>query len=189
MPSKGSRVFSGRGDDGFTHLWGGSSRVPKYAPQPEAYGTLDEANAAIGVARASGCHPETAANLRTVQQDLIQAMGDLARDESATGQEEPLLPHRRVQWLEQQIQALEAHVRPFRGFVLPGQSLPGAFLHQARAVVRRSERAVARMVHQGWDRNPALLPYLNRLSSYLFILALWEDQQAAHRAPGAPKEA
>lgn len=171
------RLFTGKGDDGYTFLWGGE-RVPKHALQPEAYGTVDEASAAIGLARASGCHPRTVAGLRQVQQDLILAMGDLARPAHKAAESPALLQADRVRWLEEQIQALEAEVPPLQGFVLAGESVPGAFLHQARCVTRRAERAVARLVHEGWPGNPQVLPYLNRLSSYLFALALWEDARA-----------
>ncbi|MGC8839737.1 MAG: cob(I)yrinic acid a,c-diamide adenosyltransferase [Anaerolineae bacterium] len=171
------RFFSGQGDDGYTSLWGGG-RVPKHALQPEAYGTVDEASAAIGLARASGCHPRTAAGLQQVQRDLILAMGDLARPPERAAESPALLQADRVRWLEEQIHALEAELPPLQGFVLAGESLPGAFLHQARCVTRRAERAVARLVHEGWPGNPQVLPYLNRLSSYLFALALWEDARA-----------
>jgi len=94
-----------------------------------------------------------------------------------------------VQWLEEQIRVLESQIPPLAGFVLPGESFPGALLHQARCVVRRGERVVARLVHEGWDHNPQVLPYLNRLSSYLFVLALWEDHRATGTLPEQPGEA
>ncbi|MGQ9586256.1 MAG: cob(I)yrinic acid a,c-diamide adenosyltransferase [Anaerolineae bacterium] len=181
-------MFSGKGDDGYTTLWGGG-RVPKYAPQLEAVGSLDEAAAVIGLARASGCHAHTAARLKEVQQDLIQVRGDLARRQDPDRPASPLLGGERVRWLEGEIQKLEAQAPPLTGFVLPGDSLPGAFLHQARCVVRRAERVVARMVHEGWAGNPDALPYLNRLSSYLFVLALWEDARAVGRLLRQPIEA
>lgn len=178
MPRRPSRkLFTGKGDDGYTSLWGGG-RVPKHALQPEAYGAVDEASAAIGVARASGCHPRTAAGLKQVQQDLVLLMGDLARPPEKASEAPALLQAERVRWLEEQIRVLEAEVPALEGFVLAGESLPGAFLHQARCVTRRAERAVSRLVHEGWPGNPQVLPYLNRLSSYLFALALWEDARA-----------
>lgn len=182
------KLFTGKGDDGCTSLWGGG-RVPKHALQPEAYGTVDEASAAIGLARASGCHPRTAAGLRQVQQDLILAMGDLARPADRAAESPALLPAERVRWLEEQIRTLEGEVPLLQGFVLAGESLPGAFLHQARCVTRRAERAVARLVHEGWPGNPQVLPYLNRLSSYLFALALWEDARAKGTLPPRTAEA
>lgn len=185
---KRTRLFSGKGDDGYTSLWG-RDRVPKHALQPEAYGTVDEASAAIGLARASGCHPRTATALRRVQQDLILVMGDLARPPEEAGQAPPLLGTERTRWLEEQMQRLEAEVPPLQGFVLAGDSLPGAFLHQARCVTRRAERVVSRLVHEGWAGNPEVLPYLNRLSSYLFALALWEDARAKGLLRPGPLEA
>ena len=176
MAKRASAMYSGAGDDGYTALIGGR-RVPKYAPQPEAYGALDEAQAALGLARASGCHPRTAAALRVVQGHLVQAMADLARGPGAAPAEPHLGP-----------EPLEPETPPMRGFVLPGGSLAGAFLHQARAVVRRAERQAVRMAHQGFDLPPNILPFLNRLSSYLFVLAQWEDARASS-APPPPQEA
>jgi cob(I)alamin adenosyltransferase len=88
------------------------------------------------------------------------------------------LPQGRVEWLERTIDELEAQLPPLRAFVVPGDSPAGAALHLARTVVRRAERQVARLVHQGDVSNAELVRYLNRLSSLLFVLARWEDRLA-----------
>jgi cob(I)alamin adenosyltransferase len=187
MGRQESRMFGGGGDDGYTFLMGGK-RVAKYALAPEALGTLDEVSAALGLARAAGCHPTTAAGLKQIQRDLMRVMGDLAHPQGES-MSAPLLPAERRQWLEEQIRHLEEQLPTFEGFVLAGDSFVGALLHLARTVVRRSERVVARMVHEGWDHNPQVLAYLNRLSSYLFVLALWEDRQTLGRSPLETREA
>ncbi len=179
----GSQFYTRRGDDGTTGLLG-PERVPKDDPRLEACGTVDEAQAALGLARAGGCTPRTAQVLLAVQRDLPLLMAELV----ATGQAGHLLAGRitaaHVDRLEGWIAELEALVPMPRQFVIPGNSLPGAALHLARTVVRRAERL---MVHLTDDRRPGndqLVRYLNRLSSLLFVLALFEDQAAieTHRA-------
>ena len=179
-PSEGdgpaSPWFTRRGDDGYTGLLG-PGRVPKYDPRPEAYGAVDEAQAALGLARASGCAPATNEILVAVQRDLSALMSELA----AAGTEDSPFAGRitagHVAQLEGWLREVEAHVQMPREFVVPGDSAPGAALHLARTIVRRAERRVARLLHRDMLANDHLLHYLNRLSSLLFLLACSEDQR------------
>ena len=182
-----SHFYSGQGDDGCTGLLG-PERVPKNDPRPEAYGTVDETQAALGVVRAGGCAPVTSELLLAVQGDLHTLMAEL----SAAGQ--PSSPFAgsitgdHVQVLEDGIASVEDQVAVPREFVLPGDSQPGAALHLARTVARRAERATVRLVHDGLLDNPWPLRYLNRLSSLLFVLACLEDQAARKDVPGRPED-
>ena len=173
----GSRWYTRHGDDGYTGLLG-PERVPKYDPRPEAYGTVDEAQAALGLARAAGCAPEVVAILLEVQRTLSTLMAELA----AAGTEESSFAGRitaaHVAQLEAWLAETEARVEVPRDFVVPGDSLPGAALHVARTVVRRAERQAARLLHGGLLGNELVLHYLNRLSSLLFLLAHAEDRRA-----------
>lgn len=172
-----SRFYTGRGDDGYTGLLG-PERVPKYDLRPEAYGTVDEAQAAIGLARASGCSPHTDKILLAIQRDLYTLMAELA----AAGDEDSVFAGRvtakHLSQLEDWIAQIEKGVKMPREFVVPGDSQPGAALHLARTVVRRAERHAVRLDHEGVLANHLVLRYLNRLSSLLYVLALAEDQAA-----------
>ncbi len=177
MPSLMTGVFYTRaGDDGYTSLLG-EGRVAKYTLQPEAYGTVDEASAAMGVARAAAQSTRTQQLLLTAQRDLYHMMAELA----STQQTAPLfrkVDARRVAWLEEQTDAVTALITLPKDFVVPGDSLPGAYLDLARTIVRRAERLVVRLIHDGLVENVELMRYLNRLSSLLFVLALYENALA-----------
>ena len=170
-----SKTYTGSGDDGFTGLLGGG-RVPKYDPRPEAYGTVDEAQAAMGLARAATRHPRTRAVLLEAQRDLYHVMAELAAATPEAAERVDGLPEGRVAWLEGTIDDLDAALHDLRAFVVPGEGLASAALHLARTVVRRAERQVARLVHQGDVPNVELVRYLNRLSTLLFVLARWEEE-------------
>ncbi len=182
-----SRFYTGRGDDGYTGLLG-QERVPKYDPRPEAYGTVDEAQAAIGLARASGCTPQTAKILLAIQRDLHTVMAELA----AAGDDDSVfagaVTTEHLDRLEGWIAQLEDQVEMPKEFVIPGDSQPGAALHLARTVIRRAERRAVRLVHEGVLANPQLIRYLNRLSSLLFVLAIAEDQEATGREATLAKD-
>ncbi len=168
--------YTRAGDDGYTSLLG-EGRVAKYMPQPEAYGTVDEASAAIGVARASAQSEETRQMLLTAQRDLYHLMAELA----ATQQTAHLfrkITAERVAWLEAQTDRITQRIRLPKEFVVPGDSLPGAYLDLARTVVRRAERIVVHLLHDGLIENVELVRYLNRLSSLLFVLSLYENALA-----------
>lgn len=181
-----SRFYTGRGDDGYTGLLG-PERVPKYDLRPEAYGTVDEAQAAIGLARASGCTAQADGILLAIQRDLYTLMAELA----ATGDDSPFaggVTSRHLDQLEGWLGQFEALVKMSKEFVVPGDSQVGAALHLARTVVRRAERRAVRLMHGGLLVNHLVVRYLNRLSSLLYVLALAEDQEATERGATPVKE-
>jgi cob(I)alamin adenosyltransferase len=161
--------------------------VPKYDPRPEAYGTVDEAQAALGLARAAGCTPRSGEILLAIQRDLYELMAELA----ATGNEDSpfasSVQAAHVAQLEDWIAEFEAQVEMPREFVIPGDSHPGAALHLARTVVRRAERRAVRLLDEGLLGGGQVLGYLNRLSSLLFVLALYEDRAAQGSDPTLAK--
>ncbi len=169
-----TRFFTGTGDDGFTGILG-EGRVPKYHPRPEAVGTIDEATAALGVARATCKADQIASILVTIQRDLYNVMAEIsATPEMAIGFR--VIGEKHVAWLESQADKLSGIVQIPSDFILPGDSPGGAALDMARTIVRRAERLVAQLVHSGEIENLDLLRYLNRLSSLCFVLELLENQ-------------
>jgi cob(I)alamin adenosyltransferase len=178
-----SQFYTQRGDDGYTGLLG-PERVPKYDLRPQAYGTVDEAQAAMGLARASRCTPRTGEILLAVQRDLYPLMAELADGSTFAGS----ITGANVGQLESWIGEIEAEVEMPREFVIPGDSPAGAALHLARTVVRRAERLAVRLVHEGLLDNNQVLRYLNRLSSLLFVLACSEDLARTRSAPTQAKE-
>jgi cob(I)alamin adenosyltransferase len=164
------------GDDGTTGLLG-EGRLPKYHPRIETLGVLDEASAALGLARALCKAPQTADLLKTVQRDLYTIMSEVAASPEHAKRFQTLEPGR-VQWLEAQTEAITARVPAPAEFTLPGDSVPEAALALARTVVRRAERRVAELFDNGEIANRVLMQYLNRLSSLCFALELYENAQA-----------
>jgi cob(I)alamin adenosyltransferase len=164
-----TRIYTRGGDTGETSL-GDGSRVPKQALRVAAFGTVDEANATIGLARlhAKG---EVDAALARIQNDLFDLGADLCTPEDGRRAEGALriLPSQ-VERLEREIDALNADLAPLNSFVLPGGSECAAHLHLARTVTRRAERLVADLA-AGEQVNPEALKYLNRLSDHLFVLS------------------
>lgn len=167
--------YTRTGDEGYTDLLGG--RVPKYDPRPETYGTIDEATSCVGLARALAASERTKAILVEVQRDLYLMMAELAfTPEMRQSKYHVTAEH--VARIERETDALEQEVELPPHFVLPGDSVAGAALDVARAVVRRAERLAVRLAHDGAVANDQVLAYLNRLSSLLFILARFEDREA-----------
>ncbi len=168
--------YTATGDDGYTGVLG-RDRVPKYAVRPDAYGTVDEASAVLGLARAQVTHEPLHGLILSIQRDLYNLMADLAtQPESAT--RPPWLQAERLHWLEQNTDVLGAQVEMPRAFIVPGDSIGSATLDLARTVVRRAERLVARLSHEGELRDDTPLKYLNRLSSLLFVMARVADLAA-----------
>jgi cob(I)alamin adenosyltransferase len=170
-----TRIYTKLGDGGETHL-GDMSRVSKLHPRVEAYGTVDELNAAIGVALLEPLPELFVRWLSRVQNDLLDVGADLsvpapeAGSPSSGGGERPRL---RVdpgytEWLEQACDEVNAKLPPLRSFVIPGGTPAGAHLHVCRTVCRRAER---RAIAVGDEVNPEVVRYLNRLSDMLFILS------------------
>jgi cob(I)alamin adenosyltransferase len=171
-----TRIYTRLGDRGETHL-GDMSRVSKLHPRVEAYGTVDELNAAIGVAMLQPGLPETFAEwLRRVQNDLLDVGADLSvpappaeRSSSGRGGQERLrIGPAYTEWLEHACDEVNAKLEPLRSFVIPGGSPAAGQLHVCRTVCRRAER---RAIAVGEEGNPEVVRYLNRLSDLLFILA------------------
>jgi cob(I)alamin adenosyltransferase len=169
-----TKWYTTTGDDGYTGVLG-RERVPKYDERPEAYGTVDEASAALGLARAQARDERVRRCVLAIQRDLYHMMADLATvPEAAT--RPPWLGVERLAWLEQATDEMGAEVQMPRAFIVPGDSVGGAALDLSRTVVRRAERLVAWLTHKGELRDDAPLKYLNRLSSLLFVLARIEDR-------------
>jgi cob(I)alamin adenosyltransferase len=170
------RIYTRSGDDGTTGLLYGG-RVSKADPAAEAYGTTDEAVAAIGLARALSDQPPLQATLLGIQRDLFVVGADLATNPSQRAKLEPgvsLTTVEMVEALEQRIDETVAE-HPLPGeFVVPGASPVSATLDVARTVVRRAERRAVELQASGAEVNPEAIKYLNRLSDYLFVLARWQ---------------
>lgn len=177
--------YTRRGDDGYTDLLGGP-RVAKYDLRPEALGTLDESSAALGLARAHARREETRHALIHAQRDMYLLMADIATI-AGRHADQPRLTAEHVAALEQIIADLDPHVSIPKEFVAPGDSVAGAALDVARTVVRRAERVLARLAHEGMLPASDGMIYLNRLSSLLFGLARFEDA-AAGTQPTISKE-
>jgi cob(I)alamin adenosyltransferase len=205
MPIRITRVYTRTGDAGETALVGGR-RVPKDAPRIEAYGTIDELNAVVGLARAfnAGRSGRGRAGrrldevLRRLQNELFDLGSELATPADASYEGMFRVGAAEVTALERLMDECQKDLAPLRSFVLPGGGPVGGFLHQARTVCRRAERrllALSRVEPIGeWP-----LKYVNRLSDLLFVLSrwvgaklgeteyLWERGLAAHARPRVPR--
>jgi cob(I)alamin adenosyltransferase len=169
-----SKIYTRTGDDGTTAL-GSGRRVSKYDLRVEAYGTLDETNAAIGIARlhTKDGPPSLDAMLARIQNDLFDLGADLCfPDETKDARGRLQVTDTQVARLESEIDALNRELEPLRSFVLPGGSPASSHLHLARTISRRSERLmVALAARQGESVGDAALRYINRLSDFLFVAA------------------
>lgn len=175
------KIYTRTGDSGDTGLFGGG-RVPKDHPRVAAYGDVDELNAAIGVARATGPLPRIDEVLVPIQRDLF-AIGSLLatpdRDKMAQHLEKAQVTDARIAELERAIDHCERELEPLRAFILPGGTPRAAALHVARTVCRRAERSVVAL-RRDEDLPEIVVIYLNRLSDLLFMLA-----RVANRESGA----
>ena len=171
-----TRIYTKLGDGGETHL-GDMSRVSKLDPRVEAYGTVDELNATLGVALLQPGLPQSFAEwLRRVQNDLLDLGADLSVPAAPAAGDSPSGKAERerlrigapyTEWLEHACHEVNAKLKPLRSFVIPGGTPASAHLHICRTVCRRAER---RVIAVGADVNPEVVRYLNRLSDLLFIL-------------------
>jgi cob(I)alamin adenosyltransferase len=162
-----TRIYTRLGDDGETHL-GDMSRVPKTHPRIEAYGTVDELNAQIGLAlTVQGLSTDYAEWLRRIQNDLFDVGADISAPEDPERERLRVLPEQ-TEWLEQRCDEVNATLTPLKSFVLPGGSVAAAHLHVCRTVCRRAERLA---IACGEEINHEVVRYLNRLSDLLFILS------------------
>jgi cob(I)alamin adenosyltransferase len=186
-----TRIYTKLGDGGETHL-GDMSRVSKLHPRVEAYGTIDELNATIGVTLLQQGLPEAfAAWLRRVQNDLLDVGADLsvpapAADSSDATERTPRARLRvtseYTEWIEHACDEVNAKLQPLRSFVIPGGTPAAAYLHVCRTVCRRAER---RTIAVGEEGNPEAVRYLNRLSDLLFILSRAVNEDESLWDPGA----
>ncbi|HEX5077618.1 MAG TPA: cob(I)yrinic acid a,c-diamide adenosyltransferase [Geminicoccaceae bacterium] len=170
-----TKIYTRGGDGGQTSL-GDGARVAKHDLRVAAYGTVDEANAAIGVARLhAGAAAE--ATLARIQNDLFDLGADLCRPGADPADGLRVQPSQ-VERLEQEIDALNASLKPLNSFVLPGGTPASAHLHLARTVVRRAERLTTRLAAEQ-PVNRSAIHYLNRLSDHLFVLARYLNDGGA----------
>ncbi len=174
------KYYSSAGDDGTTGLLG-EGRVKKYHPRPEAYGTVDEAQAALAVARAAMKDQAAAEVILQTQRDLYHLMAELAATRETAPQFRVIDPAR-VTWLEEQTDRFGDQLSLPKEFTLSGDSLSGAYLELARAIVRRAERQAVRLFDDGLIENRELMRYLNRLSALCFVLSRYEDAVSGQSA-------
>jgi len=179
-----NKIYTRTGDEGLTAL-GTGERVPKHSLRIAAYGTVDETNAAIGMARVhlGGESPDVDAMLGRVQNDLFDLGADLTiptrEAEPAKAGRAPLrVSDAQVKRLEDEIDAMNAELKPLRSFVLPGGSAGAAALHVARTVCRRAERLMVELA--GQPNEPVAAPalkYINRLSDLLFVASRYVNDR------------
>ncbi|MBI1181329.1 MAG: cob(I)yrinic acid a,c-diamide adenosyltransferase [Alphaproteobacteria bacterium] len=172
-----TKIYTRGGDAGQTSLVSGD-RVSKSAPRVVAYGTVDEANAVIGMARLHTSGAVDAA-LSRIQNDLFDLGADLATPGDDFEETASLrIVESQVVWLERQIDSLNERLAPLTSFILPGGTPAAAAMHMARVVARRAERDMVALAAQE-PVNPAAIRYINRLSDYLFVLARHLNQDGA----------
>ena len=167
-------MYTRRGDRGETSLYG-PKRVQKDDPRVEAYGTIDELNSVIGAVVSESKSRALALSLKEIQKMLFVAGGDAAA-EMKGGQDVPRITLAHTKRLEEMTDELLSRLPPLSNFILPGGSSTGAMLHVARSVCRRAERRIV-TASRSQEMNPQLLPFFNRLSSYLFNLSRWANMQ------------
>lgn len=172
------KIYTKRGDEGKTDL-SNMSRVSKASHRIEAYGSVDEVNALVGVVRPTG-YEDIDEKLRSIQNHLHIVQADFANPDPDG--DAPVVRAEHVALLEQWMDELDTELEPLRNFILPSGSEPGAKLHHARAVCRRAERRAVALINEE-DANPEAVKYLNRLSDALFVLA-----RAVNKREGVPEE-
>lgn len=177
-----TKIYTRTGDAGTTAL-GGGQRVPKDARRVQVYGTVDELNSQLGVALAVGLSERLAPEVQNIQNVLFDLGSDLSFPEEEKDKFSlPQIEQRHVDALEALIDELNAAVGPLDNFVLPGGALGAAHLHAARAICRRAEREATTLSRE--ERvGGFVLPYLNRLSDALFVMARYENQASGVAEP------
>jgi cob(I)alamin adenosyltransferase len=182
-----NRIYTRTGDDGTTSL-GSGARRKKYDLRVDAYGTLDEANAVIGIARLHTADDAALdAALARIQNDLFDVEADLCLAEKGPGGARLTVTDTQVEWLEAEIDKLNDNLQPLRSFVLPGGSAAAAYLHLARTITRRAERIIVELKDQpGEEVTAPSLKYVNRLSDYLFVASRHANDKGAKDVLWAP---
>jgi cob(I)alamin adenosyltransferase len=177
-----TKIYTRKGDQGMTSLSGGQ-RVPKDSLRVTAYGWVDELNSALGLTLAHGLSPRLAPVVAGIQNELFHLGSDLSfLEEDKAQYSVPQIETRHVQKLESLIDELNEIVGPLQNFVLPGGSIAAANLHLARTICRHAERAVVTLTAAEPVGSQAL-PYLNRLSDALFVMARYENHAAGVAEP------
>jgi cob(I)alamin adenosyltransferase len=186
-----NRIYTRTGDDGTTSL-GTGARRKKYDLRVDAYGTVDEANAVIGLVRlhTGGDKALDAAldkSLGRIQNDLFDVEADLCLAEKGPGGARLTVTDVQVAWLEGEIDRLNAELEPLRSFILPGGSPASAYMHLARTVCRRAERIMVELMDQpGEEVSAPSLKYINRLSDYLFVAGRYANNKGLADVLWAP---
>jgi len=182
-----NRIYTRTGDDGTTSL-GSGARRKKYDLRVDAYGTLDEVNAVLGLVRlhtAGDVALDTA--LSRIQNDLFDVEADLCLSEKGPGGARLTVTEAQVAWLENEIDRLNDELEPLKSFILPGGSPASAYMHLARTVCRRAERIMVALRDQpGEEVSAPSLQYVNRLSDYLFVAGRYANDKGAKDVLWAP---
>jgi len=184
-----NRIYTRTGDEGTTSL-GNAERRKKYDLRVDAYGTLDEANAVIGIARLhSSDTPRLDALLIRVQNDLFDVEAELCLSQKGPGGARMTVTDAQVSSIEKEIDEMNAELEPLRSFVLPGGNPAAAYLHLARTVCRRAERLMVELNDKAGEGVSApALKYINRLSDLLFVASRYANDKGARDVlwmPGA----
>lgn len=173
-----SRIYTRSGDDGTTGL-GSGERVSKDSLRVEAFGTVDETNSSVGLARLHALdYPAIDAMLARIQNDLFDLGADLCTLKAKSGHEALRIIEQQVTRLELEIDELNAGLQPLRSFVLPGGTALSAHLHQCRTVARRAERLMVALSMKE-EVNGAALKYINRLSDFFFVAARFANNNGS----------
>jgi cob(I)alamin adenosyltransferase len=181
-----NRIYTRTGDDGTTAL-GTGARRKKYDLRVEAYGTIDEVNAVIGLVRLHTAGSALDPALARIQNDLFDVSADLCLAEKGPGGARLTVTDTQVTWLESEIDRLNGELAPLKSFILPGGSPASAYLHLARTVCRRAERLmVALKDKEGESVTDPSLKYVNRLSDYLFVAGRYANDKGAGDVLWAP---
>ena len=183
-----NRIYTRTGDDGTTSL-GSGARRKKYDLRVDAYGTLDEVNAVLGLVRlhTAGDDPALDAALSRIQNDLFDVEADLCLAEKGPGGARLTVTAAQVAWLEGEIDRLNDDLQPLKSFILPGGSPASAYMHLARTVCRRAERIMVELMDQpGEEVSGPSLQYVNRLSDYLFVAGRYANDKGAKDVLWAP---
>ncbi len=182
-----NRIYTRTGDDGTTAL-GSGDRRKKYDLRVSAYGTLDEVNAVLGIVRLhtvgdAALDPA----LARIQNDLFDVEADLCLSEKGPGGARLTVTDAQVEWIEREIDRLNANLAPLRSFILPGGSAAAAYMHLARTMCRRAERIMVQLRDQPGELvTDASLKYVNRLSDFLFVAGRYANDKGARDVLWAP---
>jgi len=182
-----NRIYTRTGDDGTTSL-GSGARRKKYDLRVEAYGTVDEVNAVIGLVRLhTADDAELHDSLGRIQNDLFDVEADLCLSEKGPGGARMTVTDAQVAWLEAEIDRLNANLQPLKSFILPGGIAASAYMHLARTICRRAERIMVELKDKsGEGVSEPSLKYVNRLSDYLFVAGRHANDKGARDILWAP---